>query len=433
MKGITKTCTFATYSPAQRDGLEKLYQDLSEDNVRGRVEKRLRIAETAEEVGLSRDQVRLWLRNRKNRGAYKGRNSLTVEQVRVLEWLFVNHSEYPSPLLKREIALELSLTYAQVQKWFKSRRQRGTPALLEKFEMKEDQEWEKTIEKLTVLIKNLPADSLTDVSSLNHSVTPPPTMTKKDYKRTFTLMDGASPSPSPEPLVMKRIKASPVVTADSSTELHLQQQQQQHYRHVSSSRRRPSTPPVFSHEEQTTPQPLRNSRKSRSSSMKHAQQLSSPRPMEISPSPPLHQRNLRFLFPSPNRERQQFLPPISSLSPTPMGMGCSSASTSPYASFQPSPPHISSAPSRFQHPPPFSPSPMFHYSVLPQRPPQHANPFFDSSASASSQQPQVENSLPSVTSLLHQTPSQHPIRVLQTLMESVEEDEDLQQQAPIFR
>eukprot|EP00008_Paramoeba_atlantica_P007441 CAMPEP_0201477354 /NCGR_PEP_ID=MMETSP0151_2-20130828/2381_1 /ASSEMBLY_ACC=CAM_ASM_000257 /TAXON_ID=200890 /ORGANISM="Paramoeba atlantica, Strain 621/1 / CCAP 1560/9" /LENGTH=522 /DNA_ID=CAMNT_0047858037 /DNA_START=120 /DNA_END=1688 /DNA_ORIENTATION=- len=151
MKSITKTLTLATYTPFQREGLEKLYYELEREHLPSCEEKK-KIDAISEVIGLTRDQIRMWLRNRKKRGAYKGRPALAVEQVRVLEWIYLNHSHYPSPLLKKEVGAELNLSYYQVQKWFETRRQRGAPALLTKVEVKDTLEWELTLEKLKLLI-----------------------------------------------------------------------------------------------------------------------------------------------------------------------------------------------------------------------------------------------------------------------------------------
>eukprot|EP00008_Paramoeba_atlantica_P011826 CAMPEP_0201490772 /NCGR_PEP_ID=MMETSP0151_2-20130828/27359_1 /ASSEMBLY_ACC=CAM_ASM_000257 /TAXON_ID=200890 /ORGANISM="Paramoeba atlantica, Strain 621/1 / CCAP 1560/9" /LENGTH=225 /DNA_ID=CAMNT_0047876849 /DNA_START=97 /DNA_END=773 /DNA_ORIENTATION=+ len=161
MKSITKTYTTPTYTPSQREALERLYLELEAESDGLSCEddkhelKKKKFLEVSQSTGLSAEQIRLWIRNRKLRGGYKGRVNLAVEQVRVLEWVFQNHSKYPTSYLKAQLAKELSIQYPQVQKWFKTRRQRGAPAILKKIENNEDSlEWQLTIEKLKGLVKS---------------------------------------------------------------------------------------------------------------------------------------------------------------------------------------------------------------------------------------------------------------------------------------
>ena len=62
----------------------------------------------------TKTKQKAWLRNRRKRGAYKGRTFYDVNQVRALEWIFSNYSEYPSILLKKQLAEEVNMTYPQV-------------------------------------------------------------------------------------------------------------------------------------------------------------------------------------------------------------------------------------------------------------------------------------------------------------------------------
>ena len=80
------------FSEDQRTALEKYYQDW--DGV-GEVRKE-DIDKLIIETGLTRLQVRGWLRNRKNRGSYKGRVIYHPNQVKALEWIFVKPFQLPS-------------------------------------------------------------------------------------------------------------------------------------------------------------------------------------------------------------------------------------------------------------------------------------------------------------------------------------------------
>ena len=62
-------------------------------------------------TGLSRDQIRMWLRNRKKRGGYKGKTVHDALQIRGLEWAYTTHSKYPSARFKRRLAGVLGLLF----------------------------------------------------------------------------------------------------------------------------------------------------------------------------------------------------------------------------------------------------------------------------------------------------------------------------------
>ena len=119
MRGISSKLTVSTYTQSQRAELERFYSDLSqEEDALSSLEEKFRIEELADKIDLTAEQVRMWLRNRKKRGVYKGRSALAVEQVRILEWIYENHSNYPSTNLKKRIAEELEISYSQLQVFF---------------------------------------------------------------------------------------------------------------------------------------------------------------------------------------------------------------------------------------------------------------------------------------------------------------------------
>ena len=116
---MIRKLTIATYTPTQRVELEKFYQEFHEgESPKSPSDEKLKVEELSGSIGLTPDQIRMWCRNRKKRGAYKGRSALAVEQVRILEWLFTNHSNYPSTVLKKRVASELGITYSQLQVHF---------------------------------------------------------------------------------------------------------------------------------------------------------------------------------------------------------------------------------------------------------------------------------------------------------------------------
>jgi hypothetical protein len=142
------------YTSQQRHALEEYYDSLHPGTPRDS-QKKLR--ELSISTGLSKDQIHMWLRNRRARGAYKGRAVHNVRQVRVLEWLFLNYSQYPSSQLKRRMSDYLMMSYAQLQKWFQTRRQRGAPALLSHQSINEE-EWERTLQDVHQIIEEATTD-----------------------------------------------------------------------------------------------------------------------------------------------------------------------------------------------------------------------------------------------------------------------------------
>mmetsp|Transcript_10793 Transcript_10793/g.14439 ORF Transcript_10793/g.14439 Transcript_10793/m.14439 type:complete len:500 (-) Transcript_10793:131-1630(-) len=108
----------------------------------------------AKRVGIQPSQLdnrRRWLWNVGNRTACVGKVYHRADQVRVLEWVFVNYSKYPSRKFKRKLADLVKMKYNQLQIWFQTRRQRSTPALLEKNPITDHEKWRQTLK----LVKNL--------------------------------------------------------------------------------------------------------------------------------------------------------------------------------------------------------------------------------------------------------------------------------------
>ena len=128
----------AWFNEDQRRKLEEFYN--SWDGVYyGKNEERFQ--ELMKTTGLSRLQVRGWLRNRRNRGVYKGRIVHSVLQVRGLEWIYKNYAEYPTSHLKKKVGLAISMDPEQVNKWFETRRRRGTPKAALRSEHDQNPEW----------------------------------------------------------------------------------------------------------------------------------------------------------------------------------------------------------------------------------------------------------------------------------------------------
>ena len=102
--------TGAFYTVEQREKLEEYYcTNIPTGNhsfmTRKDIQKNLQALSRA--TGLSKDQIRMWLRNRKKRGAYKGKTVHDTLQIRGLEWVYTTYSKYPSGRFKRRLALML--------------------------------------------------------------------------------------------------------------------------------------------------------------------------------------------------------------------------------------------------------------------------------------------------------------------------------------
>jgi hypothetical protein len=151
------------YTPQQRKALEDHFSSLKP----GEIDSRKKLEEISEATGLQVDTIQMWLQQRRTRGvsASKGRTVHNVHQVRALEWVFTNYSQYPSTQLKKKLAEYLYLSYAQLQKWFQTRRQRGTPALLSHRALIES-EWEKSLKEIRQIIKEAVEEEYQDISEV---------------------------------------------------------------------------------------------------------------------------------------------------------------------------------------------------------------------------------------------------------------------------
>uniref|UniRef100_A0A7S4P9J9 Homeobox domain-containing protein n=1 Tax=Paramoeba aestuarina TaxID=180227 RepID=A0A7S4P9J9_9EUKA len=138
------------YTPEQREALEEIF---SVWDTFTKQQEREETFALSKKIGLTTIQIRGWIQNRKKRGQYKGKQVLAPEQVRILEWVFVNHSNYPSVKLKQKLACELGLKYSRIRTWFQSRRQRGVPAVLTRIPQENDMEWNETVQKLRSIIE----------------------------------------------------------------------------------------------------------------------------------------------------------------------------------------------------------------------------------------------------------------------------------------
>mmetsp|Transcript_41693 Transcript_41693/g.58169 ORF Transcript_41693/g.58169 Transcript_41693/m.58169 type:complete len:493 (-) Transcript_41693:14-1492(-) len=122
--------------------LEELYQCLPLPPT----EERQRIRGLSRTSGMKVMEIRDWLKKRKATGPYRGRPNLSFNQVQSLEWLFSNHTQYPTPELKKVLTDELQMTEYQIGKWFETRRQRKVvPVLLtrKKEQLANAEEWQR--------------------------------------------------------------------------------------------------------------------------------------------------------------------------------------------------------------------------------------------------------------------------------------------------
>ena len=138
------------FSPDQRDSLERYFETWKGDI--GPEEKET-IAILANEIGLSPQQIRGWLRNRKLRGVYKGKTVHHPDQIRALEWLYLHHSRYPPTEFKKRLAERLGMTYKQVKKWYQSRRQKSEPSPVVDTDPENPSEWASLLSSLKDLMR----------------------------------------------------------------------------------------------------------------------------------------------------------------------------------------------------------------------------------------------------------------------------------------
>ena len=138
------------FSPDQRDSLERYFETWKGDI--GPEEKET-IAILANEIGLTPQQIRGWLRNRKLRGVYKGKTVHHPDQIRALEWLYLHHSRYPPTEFKKRLAERLGMTYKQVKKWYQSRRQKSEPSPVVDTDPENPTEWAALLTSLKDLMR----------------------------------------------------------------------------------------------------------------------------------------------------------------------------------------------------------------------------------------------------------------------------------------
>eukprot|EP00008_Paramoeba_atlantica_P004593 CAMPEP_0201488810 /NCGR_PEP_ID=MMETSP0151_2-20130828/19457_1 /ASSEMBLY_ACC=CAM_ASM_000257 /TAXON_ID=200890 /ORGANISM="Paramoeba atlantica, Strain 621/1 / CCAP 1560/9" /LENGTH=398 /DNA_ID=CAMNT_0047874171 /DNA_START=29 /DNA_END=1225 /DNA_ORIENTATION=+ len=136
------------FDAAQRERLEKYFKTWDGETLKPEDTLALQ-----QETGLTKLQIRGWLRNRKIRGAYKGRVIHQENQVRALEWVFTNYSEYLNHEMAEKIANLLRMTSSQVKKWFESRRRRDAPAaILRRGQCSNLEEWKRTLKLLQQIV-----------------------------------------------------------------------------------------------------------------------------------------------------------------------------------------------------------------------------------------------------------------------------------------
>lgn len=90
-------------------------------------EKQSFIMELSAELQLNPRQIRMWMKNRKKRGEYKGKNQYSLEVIEMLE-SYCRCRPYPTKEEKAILAKELNIPEPRIKKWFQTRRERGPPA-----------------------------------------------------------------------------------------------------------------------------------------------------------------------------------------------------------------------------------------------------------------------------------------------------------------
>uniref|UniRef100_A0A7S4L493 Homeobox domain-containing protein n=1 Tax=Paramoeba aestuarina TaxID=180227 RepID=A0A7S4L493_9EUKA len=152
-----KTVNF--FTDEQRAQLEQHFQQqreqLQNTNKNGdtSAEVRASIRGLSEKINLSEAQIRGWLRNRKKRGEYKGRKLHHPKKIRALEWVFQNHTNYPTVSLNKKLAVLLEMDYKQVKKWFQSRRHKREPSPIVNTEPENRQQWALLLNSLKELLR----------------------------------------------------------------------------------------------------------------------------------------------------------------------------------------------------------------------------------------------------------------------------------------
>lgn len=170
----------------QRKALEEYAECMNEGS---KVDTEKKMRELSASTGLSRKQIHAWIRDHKKETLGKARPVHTVRQVQVMEWVFVNYSQYPSPQLKMQMAEYLKMLYSQVQKWFQTRRRRGPPVLLSNHENNRE-EMETIVNDIRKMIKEAVSLKMGGTENLE--------IPSKKRKIDETL-ESTSPSVSPLP------------------------------------------------------------------------------------------------------------------------------------------------------------------------------------------------------------------------------------------
>ena len=115
------------FSQYQRDYLEAAFQALEGKRFcRREFQKMITIA--TQKLNLSRTQIRTWIKNRRQRGNYKGKNQFQLDQVCCLE-VYFRCRQFPNTKEKYDLAQILKVPPKRVQKWFQTRRQRGSSTM----------------------------------------------------------------------------------------------------------------------------------------------------------------------------------------------------------------------------------------------------------------------------------------------------------------
>ena len=109
------------YTKKQREVLEKHYLLLSTNS-------QLDYEIICKEISLSKPQIRMWMKNRRQRGNYKGKKQYSAEQVEILE-VYYRCRKYPLKVEKQVIADTIGVSIRRIQKWFQTRRDRGSPLM----------------------------------------------------------------------------------------------------------------------------------------------------------------------------------------------------------------------------------------------------------------------------------------------------------------
>ena len=106
------------FSTGQREALEQFYLTTEKTEKDPSLDASGKVKELGERIGLTKLQIKGWLRNRRVRGVYKGKKNHNVEQVKALEWVYKHYSKYPTREFNLELARIVGMGYPQVKKVF---------------------------------------------------------------------------------------------------------------------------------------------------------------------------------------------------------------------------------------------------------------------------------------------------------------------------